>query len=1682
MQEVKISKSPVQIAPNAKIMVQNIYEQDIRTMLSNSQIWQSDDSDEDILDMYYLSFTKPRSVENEILRKAELDLCEKRLMQDNILCLYGDEGVGVTTLLAQFAKAHGSNCVSYFYNGLDSLLLNRETMNESIIEQLYWYIKGEKLDNHFSSSISLNYICAPLYKKLRKMTQPLYFVFDGFDDLPSDKIGEVKQFLENMFWNDGRFIFSGKKENIEKIIPANKKLSISENEILNFDEATVKDYFRKIDSSIAEEELQQLYSITRGSGSRMNYVMKKYVKAGRLKELLSSNFTGDSDLYNDDYHHIFDKASSVTFDFYGTLAFAGMPLDAAILSEILSQDIEEVKELIKENKDFVLMSENNLCCFRDEGFHKYLKDKLKESKHRIELNILRVLQQPNHVAAYCSTIPSLMVSLNETDGLLAFLSMENMQQILNTQKSQSALNEQCEYGYRACQEKPGTNYAKLFRFILNKSTSREIENNELWDNELEALLVTGHSDQALTLAQDIYLSEERLKSFLLIAHKKDCISPANYEMVRTNINRLVDTIQFEKIPEKAIELAKLLLPIDYQKAMCIVDRVTTSNKEAINADKVYTLMSLMAYKTGDDTGNVTNFDLVSDKIADEELRSFTHAAKSLFEDVSVEHFLDELHKLPNDSRKLQLLQIWLPAHKEKDHIGKAVLEALHLIVAVSDTDMPKARILKTVCQSMGRMSQKDMTKAMTYIESIKDTVKYPTYDYIDAELTIIEATKDELPDESKAHLEDLYLYILELKDASVRLACLSKLLGRFEYLGNKATTEKILGTSTVELRHQIIDGIQQLLGETAYHVKIVEEPIKALVCDYPTMIDEIIKNVNTKERRSRAYSLAAFYYLSKQDEKKIDLKRFFALIDKTDNVYGNRDKPLRLLSRILYYADDINHNSFLPLIKKHFHYYEEIEDTSKKIIAFMRIYIWMRKHFPSDSFADKIKKEILGSWKSINILKEKIECGYFLVKQFAKDSKDDAEDVLQQCNKMKTGCFLTSSSCVNAYSIALDLYSRSMGLLVRNHVDNCSQMLRQFEEDVDMQLSTIEKAIAWSTIALEYYLANDNDQFHNLCAKYFPTDLSAYSMWDQKCLLWGISPALYYYSSNFLFEQLQNYDEQFQNDVLKHILIFITCKEAAFSSSTWEFKAYDLSFKDYQDLISILEHGTDDDLFFQTANIVAKSIREGKPKQVLSTEQKSTVIKDMVRIISEKLPTKNGIQHNGYKTACLATLEHATTEFSNKDISKWDEEISKIDNKADQAFLYFQMAPYFQRRGDKEHFFQKGISVTDTIPSLYDKENRFSMSISECADNNFKNLIKPLAESALTSLKMNGTLDDYKHLIDMIYQNEPELAEEMVDNLDADPARISYKGRLKEHISSAKRLKKAHKELDDIEHLNSREQVKFFEKQLDDLVSGKGQILDVEKTFKLTAKHIFDHTIDEAKFAVLYIMENLFLKYRRSKSNQDLLVEMHQAIRFNLQMVLSLAVDTEDRLNQLESLMGPSSVTDDGFIQVGEEEKAKAYLINWYQSANFRSLTIIDPYFKPSDLDVIKSLCDLNNDLEINVLCHRQKYQNEDYLKKWNYISSGVTNSITIHFIWYKSHSENGPLHDRYWICEDDETENRKGLKLCSMDSLGKKESSITPIEEGIINSAMNSFFGYVYKKKKSLRGEELVYDDMELR
>ena len=91
------------------------------------------------MDMYYFSDSRPDPVEHEIIRKAMLELIENRLEDYNILCLYGDDGVGVTTVLSQFVQKHATHCVSYFYDGLSVMWLNPDVMEHSIVEQLYWF-------------------------------------------------------------------------------------------------------------------------------------------------------------------------------------------------------------------------------------------------------------------------------------------------------------------------------------------------------------------------------------------------------------------------------------------------------------------------------------------------------------------------------------------------------------------------------------------------------------------------------------------------------------------------------------------------------------------------------------------------------------------------------------------------------------------------------------------------------------------------------------------------------------------------------------------------------------------------------------------------------------------------------------------------------------------------------------------------------------------------------------------------------------------------------------------------------------------------------------------------------------------------------------------------------------------------------------------------------------------------------------------------------------------------------------------------------------------------------------------------------------------------------------------------------------------------------------------------------
>lgn len=868
--------------------------------------------DAQITDMTYFSGTFPEKVEHELWREIHLSLCEDKLKDNTVVCLTGEEGVGMTTFLSQFARKHGNNCVSYFYNGFDRIQLDSVVMEGDITEQLYWFA------NKCNCPSEVRHVNDVYTKVLRQLKQSrddsMYFVFDGFDDIPSEHKENICKLIEKLQWEKAHFLLSGKREQIEGLFKQTKKWSISEVPLLRFSEADSNEYFSRVNPDLTKEQLYELYKISRGNASRMNDLRTKFLCNGRLDELMNADIDSDSDLNQEDYDRICEDRNPSVIPLFALLSYAVFEINVDFAAQVLEITSDEVKTLVERYSVYLFIKDNGTICLRSAVFRKYLCERLKEHKRDVELRQIRVLEGMKVGEGYSMALPSLYKSAGLNDSLIKYLNADNVQTILAEGHSQAALNVQCRFGYEACAAIPTKHPSSYFRYSLNMAVSREIERNELWDNEIDALIAVGQHAKALALAHTVYLSEERLKCYLLIARKPSGLSPEDQAVLKDNIRQLVEEIRFEEIPEKAMELAKLLLPIDYKSAIGIVDRIHKAHQEDINTDKVFSQFSL--FEPVDPEEDDARRDLARSRIQDTGFREFIDATENLFKKDDVDTFLNELKRLPNYAQQLRLLRYWLPAHKDKKDVGKVVLEALRLIVADSDTEMPKARVLNDIVRLMGTMTKTQMEEGLRYINSLGDTIMRPTSDYVDAMLTVIEGSRYVLPDKSQALLENLYIFVDDLNDEGMWLTCTAKLLGHFDRLGDEHMVGSTIGTKD-QLRSDLKKKASQLFLATAYHMKIVEGPIAALVCTEPELIETFITQMNTAERRSRAYSYAAEQYISKVDPEKLDLDYFFRLLTQADVKRGDCGKPLTLLTNKLLTGEQYNHTALLPFVKTH---------------------------------------------------------------------------------------------------------------------------------------------------------------------------------------------------------------------------------------------------------------------------------------------------------------------------------------------------------------------------------------------------------------------------------------------------------------------------------------------------------------------------------------------------------------------------------------------------------------------------------------------------------------------------------------------------------------------------------------------------------------------------------------------
>ena len=1651
-----------------------------------------------IRDMFYMSEMKPRIRERLISREQYLDFLEGQLEENRVLCVQGEEGVGVTTTLALFAKRHGSHCASYFNNGWSRYLLSPKAIVCSLQKQLeQLVVRKVNVDgNRNENEKKLTEWVYRLNKLTRSKNRYVYFVFDGFDNLPVVFVDGVRSVLAPLFSvESARFIFSGSAQNLKQLMPDGIEPKQT-NELFKFQKNDVEGFLKEVDPKLEQDDMDMVYDLCKKGNARLLTILTKKLENHGMEKVRSYYQYDEDDFYAEDFDWIEEQKREVQ-QLMALLAFCEIPMNRQMVRKTLKLTDEATVGLLEQCGNYVEEGVEGTIALRSDDFRKYLRDRLSGLKNEIELLLIDVIEKSTDMGEQFVYLPALYKHVKDNRQLVDYLTSDNVQHYLVEQQSQAALNAQCEYGYNACTDFE-TQAAAYFRFAINRSVSREIEKNELSDTEIEALIAVGEDEKAYGLTQGVFLMEERLKCLLIIAQSGRHQSESMRKEIDRQIEVLAGAIKFEYIPDKALELAKLMLPVKMEKALEIIDRVAKVTKDRQQIDRLYTAISISFNNEGKTDDNMTQrADIANSKIEDDGLRKMATVMRTIMKESTAAQVVAKMKELPASSQ-LYFLRFWIPDHKGLADIGEAVEYAVRLVIDTSLTMMPKVTLLKAYCKPLPDMKEEQVRKVVTLIDAVVANIKFPTVEYVRLMILVVSAVVKYDEAGAKGRLEDLYFEIDELKDKALQAHCKALLLRNYDKLGDKID-EWVM--SERELVKDILKDITEVLGSSAYHLKVVEGPIAALVCTSEDFVKKVVAMMNTAERQSRAYLRAALEYVWQMDVKRLDLNYFERLFKQITYDTTDLHRPvLELVNKVTEVKD--GDKNLLKQVYRHYGLLKEVEQADAMCYLFSTLYVWLSKYYAAtdkveytadadtvEEFKTKVKADLEWAWNRISVPSVKVDTGYQIARVLSQISlKNEANEYADKAAEVRKGQCLSSVSCLTAYTMSFGLYAHSLGILIRSGLCK-DEDIDEFKRLMEYDGNEVDSIILWSRVALEFYGVNDIERFNSIMNRFVTKAVEKdFSDWDKKRVLYHIAPAMYLNSKAIFYDCLKNYDNCLCNACIEHVARYIQTKYpySEYTGSSEIEVQVALEKSDYDKLLDLMRHTKDDGFIFSLTDTMSKAIKQNLGSK-LTREMQRALWSEMADVVSERLPMEGGIQHDGYRIACMAMID-GSKPGGKLNASQLKLEIEAISNRADQAFLYAHVACYMPNTGLKNEFIELAVQKTEGIDYTFDKFNRFTL----CLQDSFvaaKSKVREIGRKVMDSLKSdgNGSYSDYQRMLDLVRDHDEQLADTMLEMVDNDPARVQYKKRLQLRMQSSRKIEAAKNDLLQVSRLNNEEQVRFFEKQMECLVKNKTIARDFDTTQNVL-NQVYQHPITDTQDAVLYFMENLNKKNQTNQKHHTLLREMHQAIIDNLKIVLAIASGTKEKLERVDRIMSERRDENSDFVQVGEGAKWVQKIMDWYKEHPYDILHIIDPYFHAEDLYVVKMLMDVNNGLNCSILTCKnvEAYKNETlndvFQNGWNRWSSELPGRIEVKSCCYESDQRKTPFHDRWWVLQDVESEKAVGLRMASVSTMGSRIAEISEMNEDDIESAKKLWTRFFQNMVQKVDGRKLQWEETKLR
>jgi len=400
----------------------------------------------EVMDLTVVCHGFPRIPDPQIPRTNFLDAIDTIFEgETELIVIEGLEGIGKTTLLAQFARRYPDHALSLFVKSTSRWAYDPGILRLDLCNQLQWVLHKEELEaTEYADDVFLRTRLYDLQKRALRKRETFYFVVDGLGEIPEED-SQIRGIILDMLplgFSGFRFLFAGDIDQLSADIRPGvpyKPFPLS-GFILDESIRYLEDL--KLDRQSLEEVHLTCRGIPGHLASVRRILQQSDTGVGTLLEEIPDRLPR---LFEIEWRRV-KRDDDEQLKLLAVLAHYRRRHRIDDLARILNVESPTIKDLLQ---DLGFVSVDAQTCevgFISEAFRKFAVNQLRHLKEEVsDLLISDLLMAPDSKASL-TYLPAYLQQAGRFEELLDYLSPDHFVKMLEFSQSLSPVQQKADLG------------------------------------------------------------------------------------------------------------------------------------------------------------------------------------------------------------------------------------------------------------------------------------------------------------------------------------------------------------------------------------------------------------------------------------------------------------------------------------------------------------------------------------------------------------------------------------------------------------------------------------------------------------------------------------------------------------------------------------------------------------------------------------------------------------------------------------------------------------------------------------------------------------------------------------------------------------------------------------------------------------------------------------------------------------------------------------------------------------------------------------------------------------------------------------------------------------------------------------------------------------------------------------